>query len=209
MDAAALFSTWLGFGLAGVGALAFAEKFVPIVPSYVLLMLLGTTAMDGTALALLVIVTVAGSVGGALAWYGFGRAVGGARVARLVARFGKYVFLRPELYQRLTDAYRNNHFWVTLFGQTVPVARVYLALPAGVLRLDLLAFTVATALGALIWNMPFLSLGYMLRSSGHDVTVVGFWTAIALIAAETLILVVVRVCRSRVMQRRALVADRG
>jgi len=209
MDAAALFSTWLGFGLVGIGALAFVEKFVPIVPSYVLLMLLGMTAANGTALALLIVVTVAGSVGGALAWYGFGRAVGGARVARLVARFGKYVFLRPDLYQRLTDAYRSNHFWVTLFGQTVPVARVYLALPAGVLQLELLAFTVATALGALIWNMPFLSLGYMLRNSGHDVAEVGFWTAIALIAAETLILLVVRLCRARLSHRRAFAADRG
>ncbi|MEW6641600.1 MAG: DedA family protein [Pseudomonadota bacterium] len=209
MDPASLFSTWLGFGLAGIGALAFAEKFVPIVPSYVLLMLLGMTAVDGTALVLLIVVTVAGSTGGALAWYGFGRVVGGARVTRLVARFGKYVFLRPDLYVRLSDAYRNNHFWVTLFGQTVPVARVYLALPAGVLRLEPLAFIAATTLGALIWNMPFLSLGYMLRNSGHDVAAIGFWTAIALIAAETLIVVVVRFCRSRVTQRRAFAADRG
>lgn len=209
MDPATLFDSWLGFGLAGIGALAFAEKFVPIVPSYVLLMLLGMTAVDGTALALLIVVTAAGSVGGALAWYGFGRAVGGARVARLVARFGKYVFLRPELYVRLTDAYRNNHFWVTLLGQTVPVARVYLALPAGVLRLEIPAFAIATALGTLIWNIPFLSLGYMLRNSGHDVARVGFWTAVVLIAAETLILLVVRLCRSRVMQRRTLTADGG
>ncbi len=42
----------------------------------------------------------------------------------------------------------------------------------------------ATAIGTVIWNMPFLSLGYALRGSGHDPVSLGFWVVVALIAVE-------------------------
>lgn len=209
MGPSSFFAAWLGCGLVGIAGLAFAEKFVPVLPSYVLLMLIGMSAADGVGLALMVLATALGSLGGACGWYGIGCVLGDARVTRLVARFGKFAFLKPALYARLTEAYRNNHFWVTLLGQTVPMARVYLSLPAGVLRLEPLTFVAATAIGTLIWNVPFLCLGYLLRNSGHDAAQVGFWTAIVLIAAETLIFMTVRMCRSRAAHRRAFAADRG
>ena len=104
-----------------------------------------------------------------------------------MTRFGKFVLLRPSLYQQLTDAYRGNHFWVTLIGQTLPTVRIYLALPAGVLRLEPRAFVMATAIGTVIWNMPFLSLGYALRGSGHDPISFGFWVVVVLIAVEVVL----------------------
>ena len=55
--------------------------------------------------------------------------------------------------------------------------RIYLALPAGVLRLEPRAFVAATAIGTVIWNMPFLTLGYALRGSGRDPVGIGFWVA--------------------------------
>lgn len=178
----------LSFGLVGIGCLAIVEKFVPLIPSYVLLMCLGMAVPDGATLILTIMATTAGSVIGALGWYGLGSLLGARRIEDLVARFGKYVFLRPSLYARLVNAYRSNHFWVTLIGQTLPTARVYLALPAGVLRLEPWAFLAATSIGTLIWNMPFLSLGYALRDSGHDPVGVGFWVAMALVGAEVAIL---------------------
>jgi alkaline phosphatase len=49
----------------------------------------------------------------------------------MIARFGCYVFLKASLYSRLTNAYRRNHFWVTLVGQTIPVVRRGIARPMG------------------------------------------------------------------------------
>ncbi|KIU51410.1 MULTISPECIES: DedA family protein [Bradyrhizobium] len=184
MDTSSTIAMFLHFGLAGIGCLAIAEKFIPLLPSYVLLMLLGLTVPDGATLAMTILATSAGSVVGAIGWYGLGRTLGSQRIERLVARFGKFVLLRPSLYRQLTDAYRGNHFWVTLIGQTLPTVRIYLALPAGVLRLEPRAFVMATAIGTVIWNMPFLSLGYALRGSGHDPVSLGFWVVVALIAVE-------------------------
>ncbi|SDN18213.1 DedA family protein [Afipia sp. GAS231] len=193
MDTSNTITLFLNFGLLGVGCLAVAEKFVPLFPSYVLLMLLGLTVPDGTMLAMTIMATSVGSVVGAIGWYGLGRALGSQRIEGLVTRYGKYVLLRPSLYQQLTNAYRGNHFWVTLIGQTLPTVRIYLALPAGVLRLEPRAFVAATTIGTVIWNMPFLSLGYALRGSSHDPVGIGFWVVAILIAVEVAIILGFRV----------------
>ncbi len=104
MDTSSTIAMFLHFGLVGVGCLAVAEKFIPLLPSYVLLMLLGMTIPDGATLAMTILATSAGSVIGAIGWYGLGRALGSRRIEALVARFGKFVLLRPSLYQQLTGA---------------------------------------------------------------------------------------------------------
>ncbi|MHC2330906.1 DedA family protein [Bradyrhizobium sp. USDA 4454] len=121
-----------------------------------------------------------------------------------MTRFGKFVLLRPSLYRQLTDACRGNHFWVTLIGQTLPSVRIYLALPAGVLRLEPRAFVLATAIGTVIWNMPFLTLGYALRGSGRDPVSFGFWVVVILIAVEVGLLFGFRLYR-RLLAPRLLV----
>jgi len=195
MENSSTIATLLSFGLAGIGCLAIIEKFVPLFPSYVLLMFLGMTVSDSATLTMTIMVTTVGSVIGAIGWYGLGRALGSQRIENLVARYGKFIFLQPSLYGQLTNAYRSNHFWVTLIGQTLPTVRIYLALPAGVLKLEPRTFLAATSLGTLIWNMPFLSLGYALRGSSHDAVSIGFWVAVALIAAEFAILLGFRFCK--------------
>ena len=202
MDTSSTIATFLQFGLLGAGCLAVAEKFIPLFPSYVLLMLLGLTVSDGATLAMTIVATSIGSVVGAVGWYGLGRALGAQRIERLVTRFGKFVLLRPALYQQLTDAYRGNHFWVTLIGQTLPTVRIYLALPAGVLRLEPRAFVAATAIGTVIWNMPFLSLGYALRGSGYDPVSIGFWVVAILITVEVAIVLGIRVYRRSIAPHR-------
>jgi alkaline phosphatase len=211
MDTPSTIELFLHLGLLGVGCLAIAEKFIPVFPSYVLLTLLGLTIADGTTLTMTIVATSIGSSVGAIGWYGIGRAFGSQRIEALVKRYGKYVSLRLQLYRQLTDAYRGNHFWVTLIGQTLPVVRVYLALPAGVLRLEPRIFIVAVAIGTLLWNTPFLALGYALRGSGSDPARIGFWGAAALIIVEAAIILGVRfhrrlIASPRPARRRAVAA---
>jgi alkaline phosphatase len=69
-------------------------------------------------------------------------------------RFGRFIFLKPTLYQQMAGAYRRNHFWVTVVGQTIPAVRVYLSIPAGVLNLAVANFLMATLIGSLVWSAP-------------------------------------------------------
>jgi membrane protein DedA with SNARE-associated domain len=80
-------------------------------------------------------------------------------------------------------------------------------LPAGVLKLEPRAFLAATSLGTLIWNMPFLSLGYALRGSGRDPVSIGFWVAVVLIAAEFTILLGFRICKRPVTRSPGITAS--
>uniref|UniRef100_Q07L01 Putative alkaline phosphatase protein n=1 Tax=Rhodopseudomonas palustris (strain BisA53) TaxID=316055 RepID=Q07L01_RHOP5 len=202
MDPSNTITIFLSFGLLGVGCLAVAEKFIPLFPSYVLLMLLGLTITDSTTLAMTIMATSIGSLVGAIGWYGMGRTFGSQRIEGLVTRYGKYVSLRLSLYRQLTEAYRGNHFWVTVIGQTLPVVRIYLALPAGVLRLEPRAFVAATAIGIVIWNTPFLTLGYALRGSSHDPVGVGFWVAAVMIATEAAIILGLRLYKRSIASPR-------
>lgn len=192
MEMSPAIATMLSFGIVGMVFLAVAEKFVPVFPSYVLLMLLGMTATDGFNLAAIVAATVVGSALGSLVWYGLGRRLGHRRVEALVSRYGRFVFLPPPLYRRLVEAYRRNQFWVTLVGHTIPTVRVYLGLPAGVFRLEIWHFTLAALIGSLLWNAPFLILGFVLHGSGRDPVWLGLAVAVVLIGAEFSVLRVVR-----------------
>jgi alkaline phosphatase len=185
----------LSLGLMGVFLVTALEKFVPVVPSYVMLMALGMSAPDLRRLAIMLVVTVIGSLCGSAGWFAIGRTLGERRIERLVARFGRYVFFRLPTYRRLATSYRRNRFRVTALGQTIPVARVYLGLPAGVLKLPAISFLAAATLGILIWNLPFLLLGFLLKDTSHSPIYVGLWASIALIAGEFLIIGLVGLIR--------------
>lgn len=178
----------LSVGLAGIVALAVAEKFVPLLPSYALLLLLGMAIPDLATWVQVVAATTLGSVIGAAGWYGLGRWLGRRRVEALVRRFGRYLCLDPSRYRRLTAAYRRHRFMATLLGQTIPGVRVYAGVPAGVFGFEWRAFLVATTLGTLIWNTPFLYLGFTLRGSGFDPLRLGLAVCALLIVAESALL---------------------
>jgi membrane protein DedA with SNARE-associated domain len=192
MESLLPYSSLLDYSLAGVAAVGLIEKFIPVMPSYVMLVLFGMTLVDSSSeLSLIITFSVAGSVAGGLLWYAFGRVIGAERCERFVARFGRYILLKPALYERLTIAYQRNHFWVTTIGQVVPTARIYLALPAGVIGLPAGSFLFATLIGTLAWNAPLITLGYLLQNSGWSPIVAGTTAVFSLIAIEAIALLTV------------------
>lgn len=192
------FACLLACGLGGVLVLSFLEKLVPVMPSYVLLVVFGLVTVDGAGdLAWTVLVSTVGSVAGGVGWYMFGRCVGGARCERLVERYGKYLLLPPHLYRRLVAAYSRHHFWVTAIGQTVPTARIYLALPAGVIGLSFVPFLVASSLGTVVWNAPLIAIGYLLRGTGWDATTIGITVVAVIVVIEATMVMAVAWHRRR------------
>lgn len=185
-------------GPIGIAGVALAEKLFPVVPSHCVFVLLGITAASGRSdLAVAVAAAAAGSTLGALGWYCIGLGLGPERVESLVERFGRYILLKPALYSRMTDAYRRNHFWVTVAGQAIPAVRVYLSIPAGVLHLAVATFLAATLIGSLVWTGPLLTLGYFLRERDVDAASAGVLVVTALVGNELLMLIAWRLVRRR------------
>jgi alkaline phosphatase len=192
MESLLPYSSLLNYSLAGVAVVGLVEKFIPVMPSYVMLVLFGMTlAGSSTELSLIITFSVVGSVAGGLLWYSFGRLIGAQRCERFVARFGRFFLLRLDLYERLMDAYQRNHFWVTTIGQVVPTARIYLALPAGVIGLPAGSFLVASLIGTFAWNAPLISLGYLLQSSGWSPFLAGTIAVVSLLTIEAVVLLTV------------------
>ena len=184
-------------GPIGIAGIALAEKFFPVVPSYVVFVVLGMTAASGQSnLAVTLAAIVAGSTIGALGWYCLGLALGPRRAEALIERFGRFLFLKPALYHRMTGAYRRNHFWVTVVGQTIPAVRVYLSIPAGVLQLAIANFLTATLIGSLLWSGPLVTLGYVLRETGADAASLGLLVVTVLVGLELVILLGWRLIRN-------------
>src|SRR5260370_759709 len=177
-----------------VGPIAAVISSLPLLTQRPLrrrLLLLGLATVDSTGeLAAAVAAATAGSVGGAVGWYAFGWLVGRARCERLIDRYGKYFLLPPHLYRRLADAYGRHRFWVTAVGQIVPTARIYLALPAGVIGLPFVPFLLATALGTFVWNAPLVTLGYWLRGTSWTPAATGFTFAAVIVLVEAAIFLI-------------------
>lgn len=174
--------------LTSVFIASLVEKFFPILPSYVLFPAIGMGASDSTDLALRCAVATVGSVGGAVGWYSLGAWIGEQRVGYLVGRYGKWIFLRPQLYDSMSASYRGYPFRITVLGQMVPTVRIFQALPAGVLRLPLGHFLVATAVGAQCWIAPLAGTGYLLRRQGWSAPEIGAGLFAALLAFEGAVL---------------------
>jgi len=80
MDISDFVSMLVEAGPVGIAAVALAEKFFPVVPSYVVFVLLGMTAASGKGdLAATVAATATGSTIGAFGWYCLGLALGPKR----------------------------------------------------------------------------------------------------------------------------------
>lgn len=187
-----------GLGLLGAACLAFTEKISPVPPSHVLLLFFGMTAAPNLqTLFALMLATTLGSALGSMLWYTAGSWLGQDRADTFVRRFGKYVFLRHATYHRLAQAYRRNNFKASLVAQLVPVARTYLALEAGVLRLSFAPFALATFCGAFVWNSAFLIGGYLMRDGSHDPVVIGFRIVAIVVLAEVVFLVALRLSARR------------
>ena len=186
-------------GLAGIIALSFLEKVAPAQPSCTLFLLRGLATVDDTGdLGRTALASTVGCVSGAVCWYTVGRLVGGARCERLVHRLGKYLLLSPDRYRRLAAACSRHHFRVTAVSQTVPTARIYLALPAGVIGLAFLPFLVATSPGTLAWNAPLITPGYLLRGTGWSLAATGLaFTAIVVAIEAAVVVMVARVRNQR------------
>lgn len=46
--------------------------------------------------------------------------------------------------------------------QKIPMVRTLVSIPAGVLKIDLLKYTLSSALGVFVWNLIFVGAGYFL-----------------------------------------------
>lgn len=151
------------FGYLGLAILMLVENLVPPIPSELILPLAGFLVTLGRMdLVLVLTVSTAGSLTGALVLYGAGRAVGEDRLKSLLARHGRPLGFREEAFERGAMLLRRHSAAVLFWGRFVPGLRSVISLPAGLVRVPLPTFIGWTLLGSLCWNAALVGAGLLL-----------------------------------------------
>lgn len=151
-------------GSIGVFVLMLIENLVPVIPSELILPLAGFEAAQGRLNPILALLcATAGSVGGAFAWYAFGRRLGAERLEAWAAKHGRWMTVTPSEVRKGTAWLRNHGVLAISLGRCVPGVRGVISIPAGVVGMGLLPFLTSCTIGSLCWSALLMGAGYLLK----------------------------------------------
>lgn len=107
------------------------------------------------------LVVLAGTLGNLVgSWLAFWAGSAGGRP--LIDRWGRYLLIRPHEVDRAHEWFERRGQAAVFFGRLLPVIRTFISLPAGVVGMSFLRFTVYTVLGCFPWVLALTWLGALL-----------------------------------------------
>lgn len=116
-------------------------------------------------LAWVTLVATLGSIVGSGLSYEMGKHLG----RPFVERWGRWVLVTSRDLDRTDRFFRRWGAWAVLAARFVPVLRHLISIPAGVARMPLGPFLLATAIGAGIWNLFLAWVGLQLGANWASV----------------------------------------
>ena len=146
-------------GYPGIILLMAIESACVPLPSEIILPFSGYLAYTGRFT--LVWVATAGAIGcnlGSIVAYYAG--VWGGRP--FLERYGKYLLISPREMEMADRWFERHGEWTVFVGRLLPVIRTFIALPAGIARMDFWKFNVYTFLGSWPWCYALAYAGYKL-----------------------------------------------
>jgi len=173
-------------GYWGIFLLMFLEStFFPF-PSEIIMVPAGYLAFKGEMnIYIVVIVGILGSVAGALFNYylaiHFGR--------KFILKYGKYFFIKEETLDKLEVFFIKHGELSTFNGRLIPGIRQLISLPAGLARMNIAKFSLYSALGAGIWIIVLVALGYLLGS--NEALISDYLRSATLIALVCVVLITI------------------
>jgi len=160
-------------GYLGIFLVMLAESIFPPIPSELIIPFAGFAAANGDLnfLGVLAAATI-GAVTGMLPWYFAGRLFGLERVRLLADRFGRLMAMNSDEIDIAVAWFGRFGPVIVLFGRLIPLIRTLISIPAGLSRMPLPVFLLASGAGAFAWNLFLTSAGYLLHEHYEIIEVV-------------------------------------
>ena len=149
-------------GYWGIFLLMFLEStFFPF-PSEIIMIPAGYLAFKGEMnIYIIILVGILGSVAGALLNYYLAMIFG----RKFILKYGRYFFIKEETLDKLESFFSKHGEISTFTGRLIPGIRQLISLPAGLARMNLAKFSFYTAIGAGIWVIVLVAVGYLVGSN--------------------------------------------
>jgi len=146
------------------------STFLPI-PSELILIPAGVLVAKGEfSFFIVLIVSVLGSMLGALINYTLAFFIGRSAVDILVSKYGKFFFITKKRLAHSEKLFNGYGGISTFIGRLLPGVRHLISIPAGFFKMRLSSFLFFTAVGSGIWTCVLLSIGYFFNEIPID-----FW----------------------------------
>jgi membrane protein DedA with SNARE-associated domain len=150
-------------GYWGIGLLMFLENIFPPIPSELIMPLAGFAVAQGKMnFGLAVAAGTIGTMAGTYAWYYLGRLVNYQRLKGWTDRYGKWIQVSAKDLDRVNDWFDKYGLKAVFIGRMVPGIRTLISLPAGMNQMSVLAFSIYSTIGTLIWTIALTTAGFLL-----------------------------------------------
>jgi membrane protein DedA with SNARE-associated domain len=155
-------------GAWGIALLMLLENLFPPIPSELIMPFAGFEAAAGRLRFWTVVgAGTAGSVAGAVVWYGVSRFFGAERLLALIDRYGFWLTVSRDEAERAMAWFVRRGVLAVFLGRLVPGVRTLISIPAGLAAMPLGLFLAVTALGSFVWVVLLTLAGYLLKAN-HD-----------------------------------------
>ncbi|SFV63618.1 putative integral membrane protein (dedA homolog) [hydrothermal vent metagenome] len=173
-------------GYLGIFLLMFIEStFFPF-PSEIVMIPAGYLAYQGEMnIYMVIFMGILGSILGALLNYYLAMTFGRG----FILRYGKYFFIKEETLDKL-EAFFTKHGEISTFtGRLIPGIRQLISLPAGLAKMNIAKFSFFTGLGAGIWVLVLVLLGYFVGA--NEALISQYLKSATLIALSSVLFVII------------------
>ncbi len=149
-------------GYPGIFLLMALESSVIPIPSELVMPPAGYLAQQGQMnMAIAILCGTAGSLIGAYVNYFAAHYLG----RPLILKYGKYVWITEEKFSRVEGFFKDHGEISTFIARLLPVVRHLISLPAGLVGMNHLKFSLYTVLGAGIWVTVLSYIGYIIGAN--------------------------------------------
>lgn len=132
---------------------------LPGFPAGIIMPLAGIwAAKGGIGFAATITITVLAGLLGSWILYFIGRIGGKLFLDRCLKRFPKQ---EPAI-TRAFDVLRSKGYIGIFVSKLLPMIRTLISIPAGILRMNFVGYTVSSVLGIFVWNLVFVGAGYVM-----------------------------------------------